>query len=158
MQLCVGKWGDLTLSAAINDGPKANLFVKDKAMATEFLVDTGSGLCVFPRTCIKGQAEKSTYEMYASNRTMISTYDVWKFADVAKPQLVDQKNRRLLNTTISLSATERIATREADSARTIVGDSAYHRAYRIRRAKDTSALLKAFWTSTLHMVPKKDSG
>ncbi|XP_043521438.1 uncharacterized protein LOC122534652 [Frieseomelitta varia] len=75
MQLCVGKRGNRTLSAAISDEPKTSrFFVTDKAMATEFLVDTGSDLCVFPHTRVKGQAEKSTYEMYVANGTTISTY------------------------------------------------------------------------------------
>ncbi|XP_043527359.1 uncharacterized protein LOC122537825 [Frieseomelitta varia] len=116
-----------------------------------FLVDTGSDQCVLPRTCVKGQTEKTTYAMYAANGTTISTYGIrtlrldfglrreWKFVivDVAKPiigpdllthygLLVDLRCRRLLDTTTSLFSTGKIATGEPDSVRTIVDDSPYH--------------------------------
>ena len=108
---------------------------------------------MLPRTCIKGRAERSAYEMYAANGTTISTYGIktlrldlglrraftWKFiiADVAKPiigadllnhfgLLVDLRRRQLLDTTTSLISTGRIAAGEPDSVRTIVSDSSYH--------------------------------
>ena len=152
MQLSDGKWGVPTLKAANSDGPRTSrLFVNDRVTKIEFLVDTGSDLCVQPRTCIKGRTDRSTYEMYAANGTTIGTYGIktlrldlglrraftWKFiiADVAKPIIgADLLNhlelfvnlRQLLDTTTSLISTGRIVVGEPDSVRTIVSDSPYH--------------------------------
>lgn len=92
-------------------------------MKTQFLVDTGADLCVFPRNRLRELREKSNYELSAANRTPIATYGTvtmtprlgfrrdftWKFvvADITKSilgvdflahynLLVDARNRRLV--------------------------------------------------------------
>ena len=150
----VGKRGEPALKAASSDESRTSrLFVTDRVTNIEFLVDTGSDLCVLPRTRVKGQTVLSDYKMYAANGSTISTYSfrifeldlglrrafTWKFvvADVAKPiigadflnhfgLLVDLKRRRLLNNTTSLSSRGRTAIEEVDSVKTIDEDSPYH--------------------------------
>ena len=150
----VGKRGEPALKAASSDGSRASrLFVIDRVTNIEYLVDTGSDLCVLPRTRVKGQTVLSNYKMYAANGSTINTYGVrtfeldlglrraftWKFvvADVAKPiigadfldhfgLLVDLKRRRLLDNTTSLSSRGRTAIEEVDSVKTIGEDSPYH--------------------------------
>ena len=69
----VGKWEVPTLDAAGSEGPRTSrLSVTDLVTKMEFLVGTGSDLCVLPRTCVKGRTEKSAYEMFAANGTTIS--------------------------------------------------------------------------------------
>ncbi|CAB3377290.1 Hypothetical predicted protein [Cloeon dipterum] len=106
------------------------LFITDRNTGYQFLVDSGSDLCVYPRTFLKGNAPKSDYDLRAANGTPITTYgDVvinlnlglrraysWKFivADVSKPiigsdflhhydLLIDLRNQRLIDTSTSLS-------------------------------------------------------
>lgn len=68
VKLPVGKWGEPTLNAANSDRPRTSrLFVTDLMTKIEFLVNTGSGLCVLPRTRVKGRTKKSTYDMFAAN-------------------------------------------------------------------------------------------
>ena len=101
MKLQFGKRGDPTLSAANSNGSRtSNFFVRDEITKNKFLIDIGSDLCVFPRTPVKVETEKSSYQIHAANETTISTYVTkthhidlglqraleWKFvvADVAK--------------------------------------------------------------------------
>lgn len=50
------------------------IFVTDQNSKIQFLIDTGADLCVYPRTMISGQREKSSYELSAANNTVIATY------------------------------------------------------------------------------------
>ena len=112
--------------------PKSRrLFVIDRKTKTQFLVDTGADLCVFPRSFIRGRRSKSNYELYAANDTVIPTYGfetfiqdlglgrdyAWRFviAEVSKPILgadfldhyaflVDIRNNRLVDFSTTLSA------------------------------------------------------
>ena len=112
------------------------LFVTDRETKTQFLVDTGADLCVFPRPFIRGQRSKSNYELYAANDTVIPTYEfetfipdlgfrrdyAWRFviAEVSKPilgadfldhyaLLVDIRNNRLVDSSTTLSAIGHVA-------------------------------------------------
>lgn len=76
------------------------LFVTDCNSKTQFLVDTGSDLCVFPRAALHERREKTNYQLSAANGSVINTYGYiqlnlniglrrsfpWKFvvADVTK--------------------------------------------------------------------------
>lgn len=50
------------------------LFVTDRRTKTQFLVDTGSDLCVFPRTALNERRSVTNYQLYAANGSTISTY------------------------------------------------------------------------------------
>ncbi|GBP44305.1 hypothetical protein EVAR_27262_1 [Eumeta japonica] len=92
----------------------------------QFLVDTGSELCVFPRLAVQQRRTRTTYQLSAANGTTINTYGYvnlelnlslrraypWRFvvADVTKPiigadflqfynLMVDIRNRRLIDNT-----------------------------------------------------------
>lgn len=120
----------------------------------QFLVDTGSDLCVFPRTASRIRRPKSAYELFAANGSPIPTYGftqlqldlglrrafTWRFviADVSKAIIgadflshyglvVDCRNRRLLdnNTTLSTIATPAPSSDVISSVKTIVGESKY---------------------------------
>ncbi|XP_046405391.1 uncharacterized protein LOC124170608 [Ischnura elegans] len=121
---------------AASDGcPRpCRLFVTDAATKTQFLVDTGSDLCVYPRARVQGKPLATSYELFAANGTIIKTYGwivlclnlglrrdfKWRFiiADVDKPiigadflsfygLLVDIRHRRLLDGLTSLSVNGR---------------------------------------------------
>lgn len=131
------------------------LFVTDRRTKTQFLVDTGSDLCVFPCSALKERRPKSTYQLSAANGSTIDTYgDVllrldlglrrefsWRFtvANVTKPIIgvdflahfhiiVDCRNQRLIDDTTSLSATA-APTKSSDiisSVKIMTGDTQYH--------------------------------
>ncbi|XP_043263808.1 uncharacterized protein LOC122404022 [Colletes gigas] len=149
----VGKLDHPALNAAVSDGPRTcRLFVLDRARNEDYLVDTGSDLCVYPRSFIKGPLPKTKYELFAANGSIIPTYGlkpasldlglrrafVWRFvvADVSKPiigadflahfsLLVDLKGKQLLDRTTTLTTTGRVAAVDVPSVKAIVGDSPY---------------------------------
>jgi hypothetical protein len=51
------------------------LFITEGTTKLQFLVDTGTDLCVFPRSATSGRREKSDYVLSAANSTDIHTYD-----------------------------------------------------------------------------------
>nr|XP_033331198.1 uncharacterized protein LOC117223154 [Megalopta genalis] len=142
-----------TLNAAISDVPKTcRLFVRERTWNEEYLINTRSDLCVYPRSYIKGRLDKAKYEQFAANGSIISTYGLkptnldlglrrnftWRFviADVSKPiigadflthygLLVDLKGRRLLDETTTLTTTGRIATTETQFDKAIMGSLPY---------------------------------
>lgn len=108
------------------------LYIKDRATRTRFLIDTGADVSIIPVSACKRQASKtSTLRLYAANGTPIATYGTatlqvnlglrrdftWKFiiADVTQPiigadflrafnLLVDLRNARVLDGTTQLTA------------------------------------------------------
>lgn len=131
------------------------LFVTDRTTKTQYLVDTGSDLCVFPRSKVPGRREKTNYELSAANGTTIKTYGYvniklnlglrrefnWQFviADVTKAIIgvdflshynlvVDCRNKRLIDGETTLSAPASL-TRPSDaisSVKVILGESTFH--------------------------------
>lgn len=122
------------------------LFVTDRATKTRYLVDTGSDLCVLPRTLAHSHHEKTDYKLCAANGSVINTYgDVtlnldfglrrsfqWRFviANVATPILgadflsyydlmVDIRNARLVDRLTSLSVDGVTSTSKLPSVKTI---------------------------------------
>ncbi|XP_051156392.1 uncharacterized protein LOC127278635 [Leptopilina boulardi] len=132
------------------------LFVTDQSTKTQFLIDTGADLCVFPRTMVPGRREKTNYELYAANGTLIATYGFetinlniglrrnfsWRFviAEVSKPiigvdflghysLLVDIQNQRLIdnNTTVSVVGHVVDCSSQWLDIRSIAGSSQWHK-------------------------------
>ncbi|XP_076384436.1 uncharacterized protein LOC143262998 [Megalopta genalis] len=131
------------------------LFVTDKTTRTQFLVDTGADLCVYPRSMIRGPGKKSDYVLFAANGSEITTFGTttltldfglrreftWRFvvASVSKSiigvdflyhygLLVDIRNRRLIDNITSLSVPGQPVGRSASdipSVKTVSGDSIY---------------------------------
>lgn len=124
----------------------------------QFLVDTGSDLCVFPRSAVKTPCIRSRYDLVAANNTVIHTYGAlhltlnlglrrtyrWTFtiADVSRAiigvdflnfydLLVDCRNQRLIDntTTLSVPATNGNSG-DVASVKAVVGDSEYHQILR----------------------------
>jgi hypothetical protein len=52
----------------------SRLFVTDRVSKRQFLVDTGSDLCVFLRKFTSGRKERVNYDVFAANGTTIPTY------------------------------------------------------------------------------------
>ena len=50
------------------------LFVMDRNSKQRYLVDTGSNMCVYPRRLLPGHRERTDYNLYAANGTIIPTY------------------------------------------------------------------------------------
>jgi hypothetical protein len=100
------------------------LFITDRCSKHQFLVDTGSDICVFPRKLVPQRKERGNFYLFAANGTPIPTYGMmplslnmglrrhftWRFvvADVSHPLigadflshfglLVDCRNNRLLD-------------------------------------------------------------
>ncbi|CAF4935385.1 unnamed protein product [Pieris macdunnoughi] len=131
------------------------LFITDRRTKTQFLVDTGSDICVFPRSALKQRRPRTTeLNVYAANGTPIAIYGVqqmeldlglrrafsWQFiiADVTKAiigvdflsyydLIVDCRNKRLIDnkTSLSASANPVPASDAITSVKTITGESKY---------------------------------
>lgn len=144
---------------ATEDRPFAagRLFVTDRGSKVQFLVDTGSDLCVFPRSALREQRVKTNYQLSAANGSVINTYGyiqlklnlglrrdfLWSFiiADVTKPiigvdflshykLIVDISNKRLLDGTTNFSTLASIVISSdslISSVKVITGDSKYHK-------------------------------
>lgn len=106
------------------------LFITDCKSNIEFLIDTGSDLCVYPAKLVKNKClRKVKYELFAANNSTIDTYGTldltldfglrrsfhWCFtiANVSKPiigidfishygLLLDAKNRKIIDSTTNL--------------------------------------------------------
>ncbi|GBP56653.1 hypothetical protein EVAR_12331_1 [Eumeta japonica] len=130
------------------------LFVTDRCTKMQFLVDTGSELCVFPRSAVQQRRTRTTYQLSAANGTTINTYGYvnlelnlslrraypWRFvvADVTKPiigadflqfynLMVDIRNRRLIDntTTLSTSGSDATSSSTISSVKILLGDTRY---------------------------------
>lgn len=127
----------------------------DRNTKRQFLVDTGSDVCVFPKLLVKERRNKTSYELCAANGSVINTYGyvylklniglrrdfTWKFivADVTKAiigvdflsyynLMVDVRNHRLIDADTSL-ATPASPARPSDiisSVKVRIGDTTYH--------------------------------
>jgi hypothetical protein len=51
------------------------LFITDRISKRQFLIDTGSDLCVYPRRLIPRRKERVNYDLCAPNGTTIPTYE-----------------------------------------------------------------------------------
>lgn len=142
---------------ATNDCPLSTgrLFVTDRRTKIQFLVDTGSDLCVFPRSALKERRPKTTYQLSAANGSTINTYGdlylkldlglrrefSWRFivADVNKAIIgvdflsfyniiVDCRNQRLIDNTTSLSAIASpiLPSDTISSVKVMTGETKYH--------------------------------
>ncbi|KAI5724764.1 hypothetical protein M8J77_006869 [Diaphorina citri] len=144
-----GKRDGHSLMAASEPSPTPltrRLFITEGTTKLQFLVDTGTDLCVFPRSATSGRREKSDYVLSAANSTDIHTYDTvtlslnlglrrvftWRFvvADVSKPiigadflhyhnLLVDLRNQRLLDGTTYLTVQGHVAESNIPSVKTV---------------------------------------
>lgn len=129
------------------------LFVTDRNSRVQFLIDTGSDLCVYPQSALRERRVKTNYELCAANGTTISTYGFvqlninlglrrtfsWRFiiADVTKAIIgvdflshfnlvVDIRNKRLIDGTTNVSTVATIVTGNAiPSVKVVTGDSKY---------------------------------
>lgn len=131
------------------------LFVTDGTSKIQFLVDTGSDLCVFPRSLTRERRHKTDYDLCAANGSVISTYGYanlilniglrrdfpWQFivADVTKAIIgvdflshynlvVDVRNQRLIdgNTTLVAPASLANISDCVSSVKVLTGSSVYH--------------------------------
>lgn len=146
---------------AVNDclSLTSRLFITDRKTKVQYLVDTGSDLCVFPRSAVREPRIKTQYELFAANGSIISTYGdlpltldlglrrsfTWRFvvADVTKPiigvdflgyysLLVDCRNQRLIDgiTALTVAAPTNNSTEAISSVRTTTDNSVYHQLLR----------------------------
>lgn len=140
---------------ANTDRPHASrrLFVLDRSTNQQFLVDTGSDICCFPRRLTRGRLTNSGYDLSAANGTVIKTYGSitlnvnlglrrefrWNFiiADVSTPiigsdflshynLLPDCRHERLIDGTTKLWIPVSSAQSSQDSIKAVAcGDSPF---------------------------------
>lgn len=132
LQLQVGKLPRQFVDATDDcHGITSRLFITDKKSKVQYLIDTGSDLCVLPRRFLRQPRQNADYSLTAANGSIINTYGtismhldlglrrdfVWNFvvANVDRPiigadfishygLLVDCKNRQLLDRLTTLSS------------------------------------------------------
>jgi hypothetical protein len=69
-----GKLKQQSLLAANVCTTTTGRLITDRVSKLRFLIDTGSGLCVFPRKLIPGRRERVNYDLFAANGSTIPTY------------------------------------------------------------------------------------
>ncbi|XP_045541446.1 uncharacterized protein LOC123722934 [Papilio machaon] len=133
----------------------SRLFVTDRKTKMQFLVDTGSDLCVFPRSSLQDRRAKTDYQLCAANGTPIDTYGFvylyldfglkrvfkWRFvvADVQKAIIgvdfltfynimVDCRHKRLINNTTTITAVASLDCKNAiTSVKVATGNTNNHK-------------------------------
>jgi hypothetical protein len=137
-----------TSPAAHVSSMTGRLFITDKSCKLQFLVDTGSDLCVYPRRLVPRRKERANCDLCAANGTTIHTYGwlplslnsslrrdfTWRFvvADAIHPiigvdfishfgLLVDCRNNRLLDGVTSLSVPAQASSALVPSVKTVTG-------------------------------------
>lgn len=58
--------------------PTSRLFVSDRKTKVQFLVDTGSDVCVLPRSYLRERRSPANYTLTAANGSLINTYGTSK--------------------------------------------------------------------------------
>ncbi|CAK9821233.1 hypothetical protein ANTPLA_LOCUS11223 [Anthophora plagiata] len=144
-----------SLLAASDSSPMfRRLFVLDRRSDTQFLVDTGADLCVFPRKLIRGPCISSEFQLSAANGTPITTYGTktitlnlglrrdftWRFivAEVSRPiigadflahfgLLVDVRTQRLIDQTTTLTSRGAPVREDTPSIKQVQGESIFHK-------------------------------
>lgn len=53
---------------------KGRLFITDRGTLAQFLIDTGSDICVYPISAISERRCKTSYQLSAANGSAIDTY------------------------------------------------------------------------------------
>lgn len=147
-----GKPSEQSVAAATDCLPSQSrrLFVTDRVTSRQFLIDTGSDLCCYPRRWLSVQRKPSDYELSAANGSNIKTYGtinltlnfglrrsfVWKFvvADVTTAivgsdflayyhLLPDCRVKRLIDGVTSLTAPASSANSEQPSVKAVSSSS-----------------------------------
>lgn len=133
------------------------LFITDRGTLTQFLIDTGSDICVYPISAIREPRCKTSYQLSAANGSAIDTYGyiqlnlnlglrrnfVWRFvvADVTKAiigvdflshyrLIVDVSQQKLVDslTNVSTVASLDLSNSLVSSVKVATGgDGKYHR-------------------------------
>jgi hypothetical protein len=118
----------------------------DRASQRQFIIDTGSDLSVIPRSQLGDKGTRTSYDLQAANKSLISTYGwhtasldlglrrdfTWRFiiADVTKPilgvdflshfnLLVDTRQRRLVDGITSLTANASVCKNTSPSIKAV---------------------------------------
>lgn len=157
MLIPVGKRNKQSVKAATQDCnsvTSGRVFVTDRKTKVQFLIDTGSDLCVYPCKYIKNRkCVKTDYELFAANGSVINTFGwvslslnfglrrafTWRFviADVTKPiigidflahynLLVDARQHRLIDNVTSLTTFAKPATHALCQIKSFTVTSRYH--------------------------------
>lgn len=150
-----GKLKGQALLAASDHSPKpSRLFITDRSTKIRYLIDTGSDICVYPRSLVRGLRKLSTRELCAANGSTIKTYGeitlqpnfglrrtfLWQFtiADVTTPiigsdflayfyLLPDVKKRQLVDGKTGLKINGSANKTLVLSIKTMTGNTPYHR-------------------------------
>ena len=129
------------------------LFVTDLKTKVQYLVDTGSDLCVYPAKYFRGRRIKTDYQLFAANGSIIATYGYvnlkldfglrrafdWRFviADITKPiigvdflsfynLLVDTRQHRLIDGVTLLTTTAYPVCSSIQHIKVVSGSTRYH--------------------------------
>lgn len=133
--------------------PGRRLFVTDQKSKYQYLIDTGSDLCCFPRRLVKDRRTSANFPLSAANGSTINTYGTitlhlnlglrrdfhWNFvvADVGTPiigsdflsyynLLPDCRHKRLIDGSTGLSTTAAIAPSDQQSVKAVaIGNSEF---------------------------------
>ncbi|XP_057335044.1 uncharacterized protein LOC130673848 [Microplitis mediator] len=153
LQVC-GKREQESLAVESDSFASSNrLFVVDLTTNTQYLVDSGSDLSVYPYVRVKCKPTPVGYQLYAANDSLIGTYGcitlslnlglrqefAWRFiiADVTKPiigadflshfnLLIDLNHKQLRDDSTALQTRMNSICSDAKCIKLIEGNTVYH--------------------------------
>lgn len=140
--------------AASDPDPKPRrLTITDRKTKVQYLIDTGSDVCVYPRRMVKGVLWTNTYQLYAANGSTIRTYGqitlepdfnlrrkfLWRFiiAEVTQPiigadflsyfhLLPDLRRGQLIDGKTGLTTRKAQSTTQGEGVRAVAKQIDYH--------------------------------
>ncbi|GBP57239.1 hypothetical protein EVAR_82951_1 [Eumeta japonica] len=101
------------------------LFVTDRCTKMQFLVDTGSELCVFPRSAVQQRRTRTTYQLSAAKGTSINTYGYVNLELNLSLRRAYPNHRLIDNTTLSTSGSDATSSSTISSVKILLGDTRY---------------------------------
>ena len=155
LQLQIKKRGGQSLMATNDIGSGSRrLYIKDKVSKTNFLIDTGSDVSVYPRKMLRDKPLIQHYELFAANGSKILTYGTitlqpdfglrrsfpWRFiiADIVQPiigsdflahfhLLPDVHKMKLIDGKTGLSTRGTFSYSTIVSIKTMIEETHFHR-------------------------------
>ncbi|GBP96570.1 hypothetical protein EVAR_68842_1 [Eumeta japonica] len=131
------------------------LFVTDCCTKIQFLVDTGSELCDFPRSAVQQRRARSTYHLSAANGITINTYGYINLElNLSLRTLRSPKHTNVHFIKTSPGPPVSCPPRRLAPDKLQIGKCEFEAMLN----NGTTRPSKSYWSSPLHFAPKKESG
>ncbi|XP_073961813.1 uncharacterized protein [Choristoneura fumiferana] len=136
----------------------SRLFVVDSRSKVQFLIDTGSDLCVFPRSKLRDHRNPTNYNLCAANGSIINTYGNQRLIDsntmLATPGLPAAPSDAISSVKVVTGPPVSCAPRRLAPDKLKIASEEFSSMLASGIARPSESP----WASPLHLAPKKDNG